>query len=79
MGWKSVRKGTNVNEALPFPEKNRGQTAKWTSKSVEQEENHKKRPTLVVGKKPNGKYQLIRFNQAARQIPMTVHGAAQPK
>jgi hypothetical protein len=24
VGWKSVRKGLNVNETLPLPEKNRG-------------------------------------------------------
>ena len=44
VGWKSVRKGTNVNEALLLPEKNRGRTGKVTCKSVEQEENHEKGP-----------------------------------
>jgi len=42
MGWKSVRKGTNVNEELPLPEKNGGRTGKVTCKSVEQEENQEK-------------------------------------
>ena len=43
-GWKSVWKGTNVNEALPLPGENRGRTGKRTCKSVEQEENHEKGP-----------------------------------
>ena len=40
MGLKSVRKGTNVNEATPVPEKNRRRTGKRTCEPVEQEENH---------------------------------------
>ena len=44
MGWKSVRKGTNVNEALPLPERNRGRAGKTACKPVEQEENHEKGP-----------------------------------
>jgi hypothetical protein len=44
MGWKSVWKGTNINEALLLPEKNRGWTGKKICKSVEQEENHEKDP-----------------------------------
>ncbi len=54
MVWKSVRKGTNVNEALPWPENNRGRTGKGICKYVKQEENHEITPTLVVGKNPNG-------------------------
>ena len=42
MGWKSVRKGTNVNEAPLLPEKNRERTAKEACKSMELQENHAK-------------------------------------
>jgi hypothetical protein len=41
--------------------KNRERTGKKTCKPVEQEENHEKGPTLVVGKKPNGKSQMKSF------------------
>ncbi len=57
MGWKSVRKGTNVNEALFLPEKNAGRTGIKTCKSVEQEQNTKK-AHVFVRKNPNGKRQL---------------------
>jgi hypothetical protein len=43
-GVEKRGKGTNVNEALLLPEKNRGRTGKVTCKSVEQEENHEKGP-----------------------------------
>jgi hypothetical protein len=44
MGCKSVRKGTNRNEAPPVPEKNRGRIGKRPCKSMEREENHEKGP-----------------------------------
>jgi hypothetical protein len=54
MGRKSVRKGTNVNEALLLPEKTEGWNWKKTLQISGAARKSRKRPTLVVGKKPNG-------------------------
>jgi len=60
MGLKSVRKGTNVNEATPVPEKNRVGLEKGLANLWSRKKNMK-RHTLVVGKKLNGKSQLGGF------------------
>ncbi len=44
MGSKSVPKSTNINEALPLPEKNLGRTGKKNCKPVGQDEIHEKGP-----------------------------------
>ena len=51
MGWKSVRKGTNVNEVLVLPVKDRERTGKKTCKSVAREENQEKGPRRLWAKK----------------------------
>jgi len=62
MGWKSVRKGTNVNEALVLPEKNGGWTGKRTCKSVEWEENHKKGPRCSWARNQMGNHSSIPYH-----------------
>jgi hypothetical protein len=69
MAWKSVRKGTNVNEALVLQVKSQGGLEKSPCKYVEQAENNEKSPTLVVGKKPNGKCQSASLGQPGTKKP----------
>ena len=47
----------------PVPENNRNGLEKSSCKSVEQDENREKGPTLVVGKKSNGTSQIIRIKR----------------
>jgi hypothetical protein len=57
VGWKSVWKGTKGNKTPPVPEKKRVRTGKDLQTCGEGRKS-RKGPTLVVGKKPNGKYQI---------------------
>jgi hypothetical protein len=58
MGWKSVWQGTKSTETPPCArEKPRADWKKDLQTCCEGRKS-KKRPTLVVGKKPNGKSQL---------------------
>jgi len=64
MGWKSVRKGTNGNKALPVPENSlKKDLANLWSRRKSQKSP--KTSTLVVGKKPNGKSRFTRTFVAA--------------
>ena len=66
MGCKSVRKGTNRSEAPPCAREKPRADGKMDLQTCGEERESRKRPTLGVGKKPNGKYQFNCLDATAR-------------